>query len=517
MSRSNGTLRGHAYVLRSFTSAIHSLGGIKTILPIILHSDLETGDISRRICDFVSLLAGLCRDEVLAGQFVEIEGPRVLSLVLKQSRRLNELLSIDLFERLLDLVGGVLNPDLADQVLEHLVLSINLWSFGMFSLCLIHQATVDVQVSYFRLVKVRRFKQVNVNWVLDGLDRYYTADSSLEKAKRDVILLFQSLLVKDCTRGERSRIVECLWSTSDSRQLCEVINSLAGSELAETWRDSTNEDLGVELFCRILREAADEEVVFAVLKLWSVLAAGSDSREMLLRDDESFQLVLGSLKTALITSPSASSHVFESLIHMSQDALGTIKRVEFLAVILYICSSDTTGAYAKILDLLRANVSNIESFSAIKYHLLIIRLASKLRSDSDERNSALAILATCALRKCRADGSIQFIKEIAILANDTTGLLHEFLRSLLFEVRHSSSVSPGAGIIVDAFVFIEHVLLFGLRWEVANTKTDVFAQVAFPFDTCPDLARDFCEVIALCLSSKSFEQVDHFSNIRPVF
>jgi hypothetical protein len=137
MSKSNGRIiGGKSFVLKSFKTAIISLGGIKLIMPIILQSDLETGvavkpDYHLRVCSFFKLLINLLADDrILSAQLFDKDGPRLVSLVLQQSRNLSEILSIDLLSTLLELVR-ILNGDLAGQFMEHLILSIDIWSCGI--------------------------------------------------------------------------------------------------------------------------------------------------------------------------------------------------------------------------------------------------------------------------------------------------------------------------------------------------------------------------------------------------
>jgi hypothetical protein len=386
---------------------------------------------------------------------------------------------------------------------------------------------VTVQISYFRLLRAKRFKQVTLNWVLDGMDCYYTPDSSLDTARDELILLLGDLMIKECTRFERTRIVESLWTLNNSRQLCDILDSLAGSDLARVWSNSSEDDLGLDLFCKLLSSAKDEDLISSVLSLWSVLTVGSNSREILLRNDESFRMVVASLNTGISTAKPVSPLIFNQLIQLSlgisanaKSSLDIIKRFEFLAVILSVYSSDmirenTVNIFGTILEILRIEDSNIASFCSIpNHHLHIIRFASNVNNALVERSSALKVLSVCVLRRVRLDGTIKFLKEISLTANmidPTRGLplIREFLKALLIEIRESPyASSPGISVVIEIFSFVEHILYYGLGGlEASNTTSDVLAKISFPFDSSPDLARLLCEAIDECLCSKAFEQV----------
>lgn len=389
-------------------------------------------------------------------------------------------------------------------------------------------ASVDVQLSYFRLLRSKRFKSVSVNWVMDAMDLYYTTNSLLNHAsllviRKEVNLILKDVLTKDCMRIERSRIVQSLWTSSDPRQLCDILNSLSNSELAKAWTNSSEEDLGIHLFCKLLGDSKDEGVVISVLSLWSILALNTSSNEMLLGDDISFQMITESLNSS---SKYVSNTAFNLLILMSlgvsvkQSASNIIKRVEFIAVILSICASDirpeqTGQVFGKILEIVRFDDSNIAIIYGIKrYHRQLLLYASELSNDSEAYKAALTVLSLCALRKCKKAVSILFLKEIALLANtiDVRGftLICDFLRALLVEIQKTYIVSmPGDGVIVDTFVFAEYILFYGFTGlkSPKSSSTDVFAQVSYPFDSSPELARELCETIEVCLGSKSFQQV----------
>ncbi|KAJ3389835.1 Neurobeachin-like protein 1 [Lobulomyces angularis] len=309
--------------IKSFKSALTALGGVEVIFPVLLHLDIPTlskfGDASNnnnevmniniskssRVIKFLEILSlVLYKDLNHIEHFELIQGPKLISLLLQQCGNLSEVLSIELLNAFIDLRRSMQGRAvLLDQINEYLIMNFRLWSRALDTVQLqyfdyLYNAFedsetggllrtkyniiffLDVLELYYWYLPPSQTSTIPTDWILRSVQNKQNLRSRIFSIMKIFFLSNnKNLTSTKMNREEVSRIVQSLWTTSDSLHLSELLQFVGFIIVYSNTENFGNmflESGTMDLFFYLLKTASDESTQLITLSLiFDLISTGS--------------------------------------------------------------------------------------------------------------------------------------------------------------------------------------------------------------------------------------------------
>ncbi|KAI9209022.1 uncharacterized protein BJ171DRAFT_437728 [Polychytrium aggregatum] len=331
-------------------TAIHVLGGIEILLPLIFHFDMSTLEqrqgesdsttsfSAQRVSTFFRLLSVLLADDALhQAHFLSIKGSQITSMLLQQVDPKH--LTMSTLDGIMDLVNSVSeNEQLAQSLHESFVFEFRLWACASFS---VQQEYFEFLFQYLSVHADFRAKY-GVAFFVDVLESFYwyllpdvintdltkllkarSTTTNLKSLRSGAIRILKHFIAQGISEDEASRIVRSIWTCTDEDHLLELMGVAMEFMLVPTSGLLENflTHNGLDSLLRLWISCKKEATRVAVLHLLFVIIRSPNTAERWRRKARFDDLALTGASlhavSSLFQAPTFTTPMYHALLQLA--------------------------------------------------------------------------------------------------------------------------------------------------------------------------------------------------------